>query len=126
MYKLEKIIEEITKWLTTGEINSIILADEFKFFSPFWLGNSKSEFLNKFKNSTQYKEKSLSKIKCFDPVIPFKSLDGHYFSLILQYHTLNNQSVYEAVMGKVNEQGFLIELRSIYDLNATKNALELP
>jgi hypothetical protein len=125
LYSIEKLIEEITTWLKTGEIDPAILADEFKFISPFWLGNNKTEFLNKFQNSSQYKETSLSKIMHFDPVIPFKSLDGRYFSIILQYHTTNEQSVYEAVLGKINEQGLLIELRSIYDLSATKNALQL-
>lgn len=125
LFTIEQLIEKVSTWLTTGEIDSTILADEFKFISPFWLGNSKTEFLNKFQNSSQYKDVSLSKITRFDPIIPFKSLDGNYFSLILQYHTNINKSVYEAVLGTINDAGLLTELRSIYDLEATKNALQL-
>ena len=125
LFTIEQLLEKVSTWLTTGKIDSTILADEFKFVSPFWLGSSKIEFLDKFQHSSQYKEVSLSKIIRFDPIIPFKSLDGRYFSLILQYHTNINQSVYEAVLGTINDAGLLTELRSIYDLGATKIALQL-
>jgi hypothetical protein len=42
-------------------------------------------------------------------------------TIILQYHTQNGSSVWEAVLGTV-EEGMLVELRSIYDLEATKKA----
>jgi hypothetical protein len=55
----------------------------------------------------------------------FKSISGeNKFAIILQYHTQNNNSVYETVLGTIME-GKLIELRSIYDLNETKIALDL-
>lgn len=54
----------------------------------------------------------------------FKGLDAQHFAIILQYHTKNNKSVYEAVLGKVVE-GHLVELRTIYDLEETKKALQL-
>jgi len=51
-------------------------------------------------------------------------LDGNYFSIILQYFTKNGGQVYEAVLGRVKNNK-ICELRTIYDLQATKNAHEL-
>ncbi len=101
-----------------------MLAHNFSFISPFWKSNSREAFINKFQNSALYQETSLSKITKFDPVIKLKGLDGNHFALIVQYHTKNHSSVYEAVVGKI-EDGFLVELRTIYDLEETKKALQL-
>lgn len=99
--------------------------EPFKFISPFWKGNNKAEFLDKFLDPTTYITTSLSKIIKFDPVIKFKSIsDDNNFAIILQYHTRNGSSVYETVLGTIKD-GLLIELRSIYDLDETKKALEL-
>jgi hypothetical protein len=124
-YKLEQITEFIEIWLIKGTINADILADNFKFISPFWQVNNKTEFLAKFSDPTIYIETSLSKITKFNPLIKFKSIDDNkHFAIILQYHTKNGNSVYEAVLGTMFD-GLLIELRSIYDLNETKKALEI-
>lgn len=123
-FKLERIIDLVETWLITGDLNTEMLADDFCFISPFWKGNSKHEFIEKFKDPTAYKEKSLSKIIKFDPLIKFKSLCGNYFTIILQFHTKNDHRVYEAVFGKISD-GLLVELRSIYDLNEIKEALQL-
>jgi len=124
-YRLEEIINCIEIWLVKGDINDDILDDNFKFISPFWKGNDKAEFLDKFLDPTVYITTSLSKITSFDPVMKFKNTsNNNSFAIILQYHTKNGNSVYETVLGNVLN-GKLIELRSIYDLNATKIALEL-
>lgn len=123
-FTLEEIIDLTETWLIKGDLNSNMLANNFQFISPFWKSNSREDFVNKFQNSSIYQETSLSKITKFDPVIKFKGLDGSHFALILQYHTKNNSSVYEAVSGKV-VNGLLVELRTIYDLNETKKALQL-
>lgn len=125
-FPLENLMDKVSTWVTTGELDPTIFSDEFKFISPFWLGNNKAEFLNKFLDPTQYKTASLAKITHFDPVFFFKSLDEKHFSIVLQYHTTNGHSVYETVLGTVNNVGLISELRSIYDLEATKKALQLP
>lgn len=124
-FSLESIVEKTSEWLTTGKIDPNILADNFEFISPFWKGNNKAEFLSKFQDPTEYKKVSLSKIVKFDPLLFFKSMNRNYFAIILQYHTKIGHSVYEAVLGKLNNDGLLVELRSIYDLEATKKALQL-
>ena len=124
-YRLEEIIDSIEKWLVKGDITSDILADNFKFISPFWKGSNKTEFLDKFLDPSAYITSSLSKITNFNPVMKFKNIsDDSKFAIILQYHTKNGNSVYETVLGTVLD-GKLIELRSIYDLHETKVALEL-
>ena len=81
--------------------------------------------MDKFLDPTAYITISLSKIIKFDPLIKFKSIsDDNNFAIILQYHTKNGSRVYEAVLGVIKDN-MLIELRSIYDLNDTKKALEL-
>jgi len=55
--------------------------------------------------------------------LQFKGLDGKHFSIILQYYTNNGSSIWEAVLGKI-EDGMLVELRTIYDLAATEKAHE--
>lgn len=123
--RLEDIINGVEQWLTTGELLSQMLADDFKFISPFWEGNNKQAFLDKFLDPKLYINTSLSNIIKFDPVIQFKSVDcDDKFAIILQYHTKNGNSVYEAVLGEVSN-GYLVELRSIYDLNHTKLAHNL-
>lgn len=101
-----------------------MLDENFKFTSPFWKGNDKQAFLDKFKDPTVYKEKSLSNIVKFDPFIQLKSDDGNYFALVFQYHTKYNVRVDETVLGKI-ENGLLTELKSIYDLEKTKKAHRL-
>jgi hypothetical protein len=123
-FTIEEIIDLTETWLIKGDLNPDMLAENFQFISPFWKGNNKSEFIDKFLDPTEYKNLSLSNINKFDPILQFKGLDGGHFSIILQYHTKNGSSVWEAVLGTV-ENGMLIELRSIYDLAATKKAHEL-
>lgn len=120
-FTIEEIIDLTETWLVKGDLNPDMLAENFQFISPFWKGNNKIEFINKFLDSTEYKKVSLSNIDKFDPLLQFKGLDGKHFSIILQYHTKNNNHVWEAVLGRV-EKGMLVELRSIYDLEATKKA----
>lgn len=123
-FTLEEIIDFTETWLIQGDLNTEFLADNFQFISPFWSSNTRQAFIDKFKHSTVYQETALKNIVKFDPVIKFKSLDGTAFSIILQYHTKNGSSVYEAVLGKIYN-GLLYELRSIYDLEATKKAHDL-
>jgi hypothetical protein len=120
-YSLEDIINLTETWLIKGDLNPAMLADNFQFISPFWKGNNKTEFLDKFLDPTEYIKLSLSNITKFDPLLQFKGIDGKHFSIILQYYTKNGSNVWEAVLGTV-ENGKLIELRSIYDLEATKKA----
>lgn len=123
-FTIEEIITLTETWLINGDLNPAMLADNFQFISPFWKGNNKAEFLDKFLDSTEYKKVSLSNITKFDPILQFKCLDGNHFSIILQYYTKNGSNVWEAVLGTV-ENGMLVELRSIYDLEATKKAHNL-
>jgi hypothetical protein len=120
-FTVEEIIDLTETWLIKGDLNPDMLAENFQFISPFWKGNNKAEFIDKFLDPTEYKKLSLSNITKFDPLLQFKGLDGKHFSIILQYHTKNGSSVWEAVLGTV-EDGMLVELRSIYDLEATKKA----
>lgn len=123
-FTADELIDHTLDWLTTGNLNTEILADNFQFISPFWQSNDKDAFLEKFLDPTEYREKSLSNILRFDPIIKLKSDDSHYFSIILQYHTKYRLSVDEAVLGKI-KNGLLAELRSIYDLAKTKEAHRL-
>src|SRR3990167_10675859 len=123
-FTLQEIMDSIETWLIKGDLNPAILADNFRFISPFWESNDKNAFLDKFLDPTEYKEKSLSNILRFDPVIKLKSDDHKHFSIILQYHTKYDVSVDEAVLGTV-ENGLIVELRSIYDLEKTKQAHRL-
>lgn len=123
-FAIEEIIDLTETWLIKGDLNPDMLAEKFQFISPFWKGNNKAEFIDKFLDPTEYKKLSLSNIAKFDPLLQFKGLDGKHFSIILQYHTKNGSSVWEAVLGTV-EDGMLVELRSIYDLDATKKAHKL-
>ena len=120
-FTVEEIIVLTETWLIKRDLNPDMLAENFQFISPFWKGNNKAEFIDKFLDPTEYKKLSLSNITKFDPLLQFKGLDGKHFSIILQYHTQNGGSVWEAVLGTV-EEGMLVELRSIYDLEATKKA----
>lgn len=123
-FTIDQLIDYTEKWLVTGDLNKNILADDFRFISPFWESNDKNAFLAKFLDPTEYREKSLSNILRFAPVIKLKSGDGLYFSIILQYYTKYDISVDEAVLGTI-KNGLLIELRSIYDLEKTKKAHRL-
>lgn len=120
----DKHISHIEKWLVTGELDETLLGENFQFISPFWESNDRKTFLDKFKDPTDYKEKSLSNIIKFDPFIRLKSDDKNYFALVFRYHTKNNVSVDETVIGRV-ENGLLVELKSIYDLAETKKAHQL-
>lgn len=106
-----------------GDLNPNMLADNFQFLSPFWKGKNKTEFLDTFLDPTEYKKESLSNIVKFDHLLQFKGLNGKHFSIILQDYTNNGSSIWEAVLGKV-EDGMLVELRTIYDLAATEKAHE--
>ena len=123
-FTMEEIINFTETWIVKGDLNPDILADNFQFISPFWKSNNKAVFLEKFLDPTEYIRLSLSNITKFDPYLNFQGLDGKHFSMILQYFTKNGSNVWEAVLGKV-EDGKLVELRSIYDLEATKKAHEL-
>ncbi len=123
-FTIDTIINYVETWLTTGKLNQEILSDNFHFISPLWESNNKADFIQKFSNPKEYVEKSLSNIDKFDPIIKLKSDDLHYFSIILQYHTKNGLSIDEALLGRV-ENGLLIELKSIYDLEKTKQGLLL-
>lgn len=112
------------KWLVTGELNQTMIANNFHFNSPFWANMDKNAFIAKFLDPTEYIEKSLSNIVGFDFIIKLKSESNKHFSIVLQYHTKYGFSVDEAVLGTV-ENGLLIELRSIYDLEKTKKAHRL-
>jgi hypothetical protein len=122
-FTMDEMINSVEKWLVSGELNSSILSDKFQFNSPFWKGANKAEFLAQFSDPKSYKEVALSKISHFDPIIQLQNSDK-YFAIILQYHTQNGSHVYETVLGTM-EDGLLVELRSIYDLNETKQALEI-
>jgi hypothetical protein len=121
-FSVEIIMDWVLEWLVSGNLHVEMLSNHFQFTSPFWKTSSKDHFIDKFKNSTTYQETSLANIVKFDPVIKLKGLDGNHFAIVLQYHTKNGHSVYETVLGTV-EQGLLTELRSIYDLSETKKAL---
>lgn len=123
-FTTEEIIDLTEKWLIQGHLNADMLAQDFQFISPFWRSNSRQEFIDKFQKTSIYQETSLSKILNFDPIIKFKGLDNEHFAIILQYHTKNKNSVFEAVLGKISN-GYLVELRTIYDLADTKRALQL-
>ena len=123
-FTIDQIIDFVEKWLINGDLNQEILANDFHFISPFWESNDKEAFLAKFLDPTEYREKSLSNILKFDPIIKLKSDNNKHFSIILQYHTKYGISVDEAVLGTI-ENGLLIELKSIYDLEKTKRAHRL-
>ena len=123
-FSVEIIMDWVLEWLVSGNLHVEMLSNHFQFTSPFWKTSSKDHFIDKFKNSTTYQETSLANIVKFDPVIKLKGLDGNHFAIVLQYHTKNRHSVYETVLGTV-EQGLLTELRSIYDLSETKKALQI-
>ena len=123
-FSVEIIMDWVLEWLVSGNLHVEMLSNHFQFTSPFWKTSSKDHFIDKFKNSTTYQETSLANIVKFDPVIKLKGLDGNHFAIVLQYHTKNGHSVYETVLGTV-EQGLLTELRSIYDLSETKKALQI-
>lgn len=123
-FTMEEIINLTEAWLVQGHLNADMLGQDFQFISPFWSSNSRQEFIDKFQKTSIYQENSLSKILNFDPIIKFKGLDNEHFSIILQYHTKNKNSVFEAVLGRISN-GYLVELRTIYDLAETKKALQL-
>lgn len=92
-----------------------MLADNFHFVSPYWKSYDKATFLEKFLDPTEYQEKSLSNILCFDPMLKLKSDDHKNFSILFQHLTKYDFSVDEAVLGTI-ENGLIVKLRSIYDL----------
>lgn len=124
MYSTDEIINDVEAWLVTGKLNTRMLAENFEFNSPFWKQANKDDFIKQFENPAEYQKTALSKITHFDPLIKYKDATQKQFSIILKYHTKNGSHVYESVMGVV-ENGLLREMRSIYDLNETKVALEL-
>ncbi|SRR5579883_385618 len=122
-FTIDEIMNLIEKWLVSDELNANILSEKFQFTSPVWKRANKMEFLAQFADPKSYKEVALSKITQFDP-IQLKNSDNKHFAIILQYHTKNLCKVYETVFGIV-EDGLLVELRSIYDLDETKKVLEI-
>src|SRR3990167_753667 len=106
-FSIDELINFTETWLIKGDLNSAILADNFQFISPFWKSNSRAEFVDKFQNSSDYKDKSLSKITKFDPIIKCSSYNLKHFSIILQYYTNNGSSIYEAILGTVAD-GMLV------------------
>ena len=123
-FSIDQIMDYTEKWLVTGELNQTIIADGFHFHSPFWTNMDKKAFIGKFLDPTEYIDKSLSNIVRFEFLIKLKNESNTYFSIILQYHTKYGVSVDEAVLGTVQD-GLLVELRSIYDLEKTKQAHRL-
>ncbi len=123
-FTLDQLLEFIEKWVVTGELNASILADNFHFVSPYWKSYDRSTFLEKFLDPTEYRSKALSNILRFDPMFRLKSDDHKSFALIFQYHTKYGVSVDETVLGVV-ENGLIVEMRSIYDLERTKQAHRL-
>lgn len=121
----DNTIQKTVVWFTTGQIDPNILANNFLFKSPYYKDKDKTAFINEFNNTTFYQKQVLAKIKKFDPLITLKSGDGNYFAIITEYHTYSGHSVYETVLGKLNNAGLLVELRSIYDLQETKQAFQL-
>lgn len=124
MYTIDEIMNDVEIWLVTGKLNTKMLSDRFEFNSPFWKKANKSDFIKQFEDSTEYQKTALSKITHFHPLIKYTDKTGKHFSIVLQYHTKNGSHVYETVVGTV-ENGLLIDMRSIYDLNETKAALEI-
>lgn len=124
MFTIDQLIDYTEKWVVTGELNEAMLAENFHFVSPYWKSHDKAAFLEKFLDPTEYQQKSLSNILRFDPMFRMKSDDHKNFSLIFQYHTRYDVSVDEAVLGTI-ENGLIVELRSIYDLEKTKQAHRL-
>ena len=122
---IDSLIHAVQTWLVTGSISPDILADDFIFSSPFWKEASKSAFLDKFLDPTEYIETSLSNITGFDPIINCVSKDRSYFTITLKYHTKNGSSVDEVVVCKVQD-GLITEMKSIYDLSETLKAHGLP
>lgn len=123
MFSIDVIMDLVEHWLVTGQLNADILSEDFTFNSPFWKNSTRAQFIEKFKNSSIYKDTSLVNITEFNPILKFKNPDS-YFVIVVQYHTKNGSSVYEAVLGQVLA-GYLSELRTIYDLAETKKAHDL-
>ncbi len=120
---IEQIMEDTETWVVTGKLNTDMLAENFQFISPFWKSNNRAEFIEVFQNSGAY-QKILANIVKFDPLVRCVGLDSIHFSIVLRYFTRNGCSVWETVLGKV-ENGLLVEARSIYDLAETRKAHEL-
>ncbi len=121
---INDIVEQVQTWLITGELNASMLASNFRFSSPYWQNANREEFLAQFADPSAYINTALSKITHFYPVIQLKDANDKYFAIVLQYHTKNNSHVYETVFGTI-DNGLLVELRSIYDLEETKKAHDL-
>ena len=123
-FTIDQLMDDTEKWVVTGELNEATLADDFHFVSPYWASYDKAAFLEKFLDPTEYKQKALSNILRFDPMFKLKSDDHKSFALIFQYHTKYGVSVDETVLGII-KNGLILELRSIYDLEKTRQAHRL-
>ncbi len=123
-FTIDELSDYTENWVVTGKLNESTLADNFHFVSPFWKSYDKAAFLEKFLDPTEYQQKALSNILRFDPMFRLKSDDHKSFALIFQYHTKYGVSVDETVLGNI-ENGLIVELRSIYDLEKTKQAHKL-
>ncbi len=121
----DNTIQKTLAWYTKGHIDPTVLADNFLFKSPYYKDKNKAEFIHEFNDTDFYRTKVLAKIKTFDPLVTLKS-DGHdYFAIVAEYHTYSGHNVYETIFGKLDSAGLLVELRSIYDLQETKEAFQL-
>lgn len=119
-----QIANAITSWLMTGELDIRFLANNFVFQSPYWKQATREEFIGRLVNATDYKETALAKIVKFDPIIVTYSDDQQYFNIYLTYFTKNGLSVNECVLGRIEGEKLSL-LISIYDLEETKQALEI-
>jgi hypothetical protein len=124
MYSIDQLINSVQHWLTVGELDVSILANDFEFNSPFWKKANRAEFIEQFQDPTDYTNTALAKIIKFDPIVRCVSEDKNYFTITLTYHTRNDHSVTEVIHCRVND-GLIQKMVSIYDLAETKAALGL-
>jgi hypothetical protein len=119
---IKETLEKTCDWLMNGAVYPETLAENFRLVSPFHQEQNRAEFLKNFQNKAYYKERILSNIKKFDPIVKLVSEAGDYFAIVINYHTKNGHNVWETVLCKVNAKGLLTEIRSIYDLEQTLKA----
>lgn len=52
-FTIDQLIDYTEKWVVTGELNEVMLADNFHFVSPYWKSYDKVAFLEKFLDPTK-------------------------------------------------------------------------
>jgi hypothetical protein len=119
---INETLEKTCDWLMNGAVYPEILAEDFRLISPFHQEQNRSEFLKNFQDKGYYIDRILSNITQFDPIIKLVSESKDYFAIVINYHTKNGHNVWETVLCKLNAQGLLTEIRSIYDLQQTLKA----